>query len=354
MRGIYNATGGGAEGTRYLYAVNGLRVDQDRSIGLPCERTKSRWIPIECTGAASSLDPTVHEIFSKLLFYNSDPNPSVRDVWNWYDLECPTPLMRLTGFEVLDQDGVRCWKNVHPDHLSVYDMTYWTRLDSHPGNSLVRNPIKEFAQAGLTTLEFPSWHGMDRWADHKYDFGYVGRLGDVVHYYDLPSSLRSQVLNDYFGFTPDAVQYTDSKGVLVCGSPYEVANDLSLGGSQSRGAFDSYNPSYTTTDAVDLTKQKRIIWTEIALWAKDQLRQRVAWALSQILVVSPTAIDDGELITESMTAYYDIFVRNAFGSYRDILKEVSYSVVMSQMLTYYGSRSTAYTWINSEKSRVCR
>jgi hypothetical protein len=60
---------GGAEGTRYLYAVNGLRVDQDRSIGLPCERTKSRWIPIECTGAASSLDPTVHEIFSKLLFY---------------------------------------------------------------------------------------------------------------------------------------------------------------------------------------------------------------------------------------------------------------------------------------------
>lgn len=39
--------------------------------------------------------------------------------------------------------------------------------------------------------------------------------------------------------------------------------------------------------------------------------------------------------------YYDIFVRNAFGNYRDILKEVSYSPVMAGMLSYHGSRSTA-------------
>ena len=146
--------------------------------------------------------------------------------------------------------------------------------------------------------------------------------------------MRLKVLNDFFGFTPDAVNYPDSKGVLVCGSPNEIANDLSLGGSQSRGAFDSNNPPYTTADAVDLAKQKRIIWTEIALWAKDQLRQRVAWALSQILVVSPTAIDDGELITEPMTAYYDIFVRKAFGIYRDILMDCSYIVVMSLFLIH--------------------
>lgn len=42
--------------------------------------------------------------------------------------------------------------------------------------------------------------------------------------------------------------------------------------------------------------------------------------------------------------YYDIFVRNAFGNYRDILKEVSYSPMMAEMLTYRDSRSTAYLW----------
>jgi len=39
--------------------------------------------------------------------------------------------------------------------------------------------------------------------------------------------------------------------------------------------------------------------------------------------------------------YYDIFVRNAFGNYRDILKEVSYSPLMAEMLTFVESKSSA-------------
>ena len=34
-------------------------------------------------------------------------------------------------------------------------------------------------------------------------------------------------------------------------------------------------------------------------------------------------------------------VRNSFGNYRDVMKEVSYSPMMAEMLTYYGGRSTA-------------
>jgi hypothetical protein len=37
-------------------------------------------------------------------------------------------------------------------------------------------------------------------------------------------------------------------------------------------------------------------------------------------------------------------VRNAFGNYLDILKEVSYSPLMAEMLTYLGSKSTAYVF----------
>lgn len=40
--------------------------------------------------------------------------------------------------------------------------------------------------------------------------------------------------------------------------------------------------------------------------------------------------------------YYDIFVRHAFGSYFDILKEVSYSPMMAEMLSFMDSKSSAW------------
>ena len=45
--------------------------------------------------------------------------------------------------------------------------------------------------------------------------------------------------------------------------------------------------------------------------------------------------------TEPWVNYYDILVRHAFGSLRDILQEVSYSPMMAQYLTYEGSTSLA-------------
>ena len=42
--------------------------------------------------------------------------------------------------------------------------------------------------------------------------------------------------------------------------------------------------------------------------------------------------------------YYDIFVRNAFGNYFDILKQVSYSPMMAEMLSFLDSKSSEYVW----------
>jgi uncharacterized protein (DUF1800 family) len=81
-----------------------------------------------------------------------------------------------------------------------------------------------------------------------------------------------------------------------------------------------------------------------ALGGPDQLRQRVAFALSQILVVSrqnnvlgskPLAIMD----------FYDIFVRNAFGNYYDILHQVTFHPVMGFYLSHLGNQK-AYPDIN--------
>ena len=99
-------------------------------------------------------------------------------------------------------------------------------------------------------------------------------------------------------------------------------------------------------------RQKENVWSMVALDAPDQLRQRVAWALSQIFVVTPNQIDNAELLSEVFMNYYDIFVRNAFGNYRDVLKEVSYSPMMAEMLSFMESRSAAY--VKRVEERVSR
>ncbi|MFO1228526.1 DUF1800 family protein [Roseateles sp.] len=65
-----------------------------------------------------------------------------------------------------------------------------------------------------------------------------------------------------------------------------------------------------------------------ALNQPDQLRQRTALALSQILVVSGNTIK----LPNAMANYQRIFLRNAFGNYRDILKEVTLSPAMGRYL----------------------
>lgn len=84
--------------------------------------------------------------------------------------------------------------------------------------------------------------------------------------------------------------------------------------------------------------------------SNDQLRQRMAWALAQIITVVPINIDAYDR-TEAYTIYYDIFVRHAFGNFRDILSEISYSPLMAEHLSYLKSKSHAYVY-NSENKRV--
>jgi Protein of unknown function (DUF1800) len=337
--GIYNYTGKGADETLYVYAIDGLRVQEDQTIVYPCQKNaKSRWIPLSCTGAATYIDSTIHGMFAQLLVNSYDTNIYVRDIINNATGNCPEALEKLVGFEVQDESGM-CWKNVHPNHLNVYDFTYWTKY--HPGNSVTRNPIKEFAVAGNSRLLFPNSHSMDRWYNNRVNFGFAGRLGDEVNYFDLPLSLRSPYLSQLFGFVAEKISFPNATGTIVCGSPNEVAIASNLGESDRQGSFTPFIWGFSIQSFDNLLRQKRVIWTEAALTGHDQLRQRVAWALAQIFVIS----SETDLLTESMIVYYDIFVRNAFGNYRDIMKEVSFSPLMANMLTYYGSRSLGIAWM---------
>ena len=74
------------------------------------------------------------------------------------------------------------------------------------------------------------------------------------------------------------------------------------------------------------------IWWETAVWGQDQLRQRVAFALSQILVVSQLGADEYAR-ERGFANYHDILAKQAFGNYKDLLLDVSLNPIMGIYLS---------------------
>jgi uncharacterized protein (DUF1800 family) len=87
--------------------------------------------------------------------------------------------------------------------------------------------------------------------------------------------------------------------------------------------------SQLIADRVDL-------WFRNAMLGEDQLRQRVAWALSQIMVVS----DNGALfeLPYAVADYQDMLSRNAFGNFRKLLEDVTLHPAMGLYLSMYGNQ----------------
>jgi Protein of unknown function (DUF1800) len=73
-----------------------------------------------------------------------------------------------------------------------------------------------------------------------------------------------------------------------------------------------------------------------ALYGPDQLRQRVSWALHQILVVSGRDIT----IPFRLTPYLQALDRGAFGNYRTLLQEITLNPAMGEYLDMRLSRRT--------------
>jgi len=85
--------------------------------------------------------------------------------------------------------------------------------------------------------------------------------------------------------------------------------------------------------------QRSDIWWEVALWGDDQLRQRVAYSLSQILVISNVS-DVLYNDTRGIANYQDILAAHAFGNYRDLLKAVTLNPMMGEYLSMVRNEKT--------------
>jgi hypothetical protein len=326
----------------YVYVVNGLRLDQDSIAHSPCLGTASRWIKTdvsECVTGTKSIDQETITTLTSLLASSQDANPTIRDIRVPNGARCQ-PTKESVGVKLIV--GGNCWEHVHSDLHNVFDFSFWAQENAHPGNSVAaaggrRNPIKKIAEDNNATLNFPSHHEMLRWVQNNEKLTYIGRFNDKADFSSLPTNLQTEAMATHLG-APNSTQTFGE----WCGSPNEVANQPELGHRHMMGLStydDLYENGLLDSKSNDYFA-KTSPWTMIAMYGKDQLRQRVAWALSQVLVVSSVQLVDFQ--TEAFHHYYDIFVRHAFGNYRDVLKEVSFSPMMGSFLSYIDSTSFQY------------
>lgn len=157
--------------------------------------------------------------------------------------------------------------------------------------------------------------------------------------------------------TPAGTDYSDASSFLIRStfgpSRSDIAAFVALGGNQSARVnswlgtqlamprsgnhfqyLQTLQPTYIAAGAPDYTFGNNItresFWGQ-ALTGPDQLRQRMALALSEVLVVSEYG---GSNNNYELAAYLDLLADNAFGNYRDLLYKVSLSPAMGRYLSH--------------------
>ena len=106
------------------------------------------------------------------------------------------------------------------------------------------------------------------------------------------------------------------------------------------------DPTLLPETPLDLKRAKvfrgSVFWDK-ALNDENQLRQRLAYALSQIVVTSDVspAGQAPRFRGEALATYFDILYKHSFGNYRDLLTDVTKSSMMGYFMTYLGSDKAA-------------
>jgi uncharacterized protein (DUF1800 family) len=82
---------------------------------------------------------------------------------------------------------------------------------------------------------------------------------------------------------------------------------------------------------------RRLAWWHRTITGEDLLRQRLAFALSEIFVVSDN-VDALIINPYALSTYYDMLLNNAFGNFRDLLRDVSLHPAMGVYLSHVNNR----------------
>lgn len=84
-----------------------------------------------------------------------------------------------------------------------------------------------------------------------------------------------------------------------------------------------------------------VAWFQGAMTTQNHLRWKVAFALSELFVVSRRSAFDGN--PYALASYYDMLMNNAFGNYRALIDSVTYHPSMAVYLTFMNNHATDTT-----------
>ncbi|WP_298918272.1 DUF1800 family protein [uncultured Algimonas sp.] len=107
--------------------------------------------------------------------------------------------------------------------------------------------------------------------------------------------------------------------------------------------YEALLRSRIAPDKTNGRQSSQALW-EAMLTSDAELRARMTFALSQIVVVGNSQF--GNDVRYGLGTWLDVLDRHAFGNYRDLLQDVTYSPVMGDYLTYAYNRKG-----NPEKGR---
>jgi uncharacterized protein (DUF1800 family) len=113
----------------------------------------------------------------------------------------------------------------------------------------------------------------------------------------------------------------------------EIAKSASLQLPEVQAAYQALPQPVTNIGQLHGTRVD--MWFRNSVRGSDQLRQRIAWALSQIFVVGQATLQNLPYATAD---YYDMLARNAFVNYRQLLEDVTLHPAMGVYLSMLGNQ----------------
>lgn len=132
-----------------------------------------------------------------------------------------------------------------------------------------------------------------------------------------------------FGPTPDLVARIKAVGATAWVDEQLAASSSSYGDLATEVRRDFCTSGDTICSRAHFSRTPVAMrFFANAVAGSDQLRQRIAFALGQMIVASEAEVNS----TAGIAAFNQIFLANAFGNYRDILSQVTMSGYMGDYL----------------------
>jgi len=190
------------------------------------------------------------------------------------------------------------------------------------------------ASSGEQQLALPSGPDAFRFLTQA-SFGPTAGELDRVQTLGIPAYLEDQFTQPQSGYPDSQYTYLSLKTSADCNNKDPSGVTYPASAPQAICYRDNLTP----------TRVQRQFFTN-AMTQPDQLRQRVAWALAQIMVVS--TVDADLSVAYVLARYQNILLDEAFGNFETLLKRVTLSPAMGTWLNMANNDKPSGTRVPNE------